>query len=354
MAATFYEQPILNSPYEEPARHHALDQYGQPLDEPPRDGRRRSELITPVPKPKKSKRKKNDADQASLDLSGDDGLSTDEQEYNPTPIINEIRNHVKSWRDAPEGAWGVTPATARLLKHWRHHEFNNIKPFFCQVEAAETIIWLTEVARNQKTFKKFWDHIEGANEQANPALTRIAMKMATGAGKTTVMAMLIAWQTVNAVRSPTSNLFTRGFLIVTPGITIRDRLQVLMPNDPYSYYRSRELVPTDMLGDIQQAKIVITNYHAFQLRETIDTTRVGRSLLQGRGEPVRTKETEGQMVRRVAKDLMGLKRILSVTGVIARGAPLLNWWALLTVAAWASSVSTSDRLSKACTWGLRE
>ena len=136
--------------------------------------------------------------------------------------------------------------------------------------------------------------------------------MATGAGKTTVMAMLMAWQTVNAVRSPTSRIFTRGFLIVTPGITIRDRLRVLQPNDPDSYYKSRELVPDDMLEDIHKAKIVITNYHAFQLREQMDTNKVGRSLLQGRGEPLKTQETEGQMVRRVAEELMGLKNIVVI------------------------------------------
>jgi hypothetical protein len=90
---------------------------------------------------------------------------------------------------------------------------------------------------------------------------RLALKLATGAGKTTVMAMLIAWQTVNAVRKPTSRNFSRGFLIVAPGLTIRDRLRVLQPNDPDSYYMSRELVPNDMLGDIERAKIVITNYH---------------------------------------------------------------------------------------------
>ena len=82
------------------------------------------------------------------------------------------------------------------------------------------------------------------------------------------MAMLIAWQTINAVRRPNSKNFTRGFLVVTPGLTIRDRLRVLQPNDPDSYYQSRELVPSDMLADLERAKIVITNYHAFKLRET--------------------------------------------------------------------------------------
>ena len=146
--------------------------------------------------------------------------------------------------------------------------------------------------------------------RANPELMRLALKLATGAGKTTVMAMLIAWQTVNAVRRPGSSHFTRGFLVVAPGLTIKDRLSVLQPNDPYSYYASRELVPSDMLDDIQRAKIVITNYHAFKLRERLDISKGGRALLQGRGDPLETLETEGQMIQRVMPDLMGLKNIL--------------------------------------------
>ncbi len=312
MTGTFYEQPILNSPYEEPALHHALDEEGMPTDNPPIAGRRSSKLISPVPKPRK-RRKKADPKQVKMDLHSGDGISSESQEYNPTPIINEIRSRVAAWRRLPGQAdWGVTPATARLLHHWRHHDFQDIRPFFCQIEAVETIIWLTEVARTQKQYKRFWEHIHGANEQANPELIRLAMKMATGAGKTTVMAMLMAWQVVNAVRSPTSKLFTRGFLIVSPGITIKDRLRVLQPNDPNSYYKSHELVPADMLEDINKAKIVITNYHAFQLRETMDTNKVGKSLLQGRGEALKTQETEGQMVRRVAEELMGFKNIVVI------------------------------------------
>ena len=308
MTGTFYEQPILNSPYKEPALHHALDEEGQPTDNPPVTGRRRSELITPVPKPRK-RRSKSDPNQAAMDLQSDDGISSDEQEYNPTPIINEIRSRVADWRRLPsQNDWGVTPATARLLHHWRNHDFQGIRPFFCQVEAVETLIWLTEVARTQKQYKRFWEHIHGANEQANPELIRLALKMATGAGKTTVMAMIMAWQVVNAVRSPTSKLFTRGFLIVSPGITIRDRLRVLQPNDP----NANLSLPADMLEDINKAKIVITNYHAFQLREVMDTNKVGKSLLQGRGEALKTLETEGQMVRRVAEELMGFKNVVVI------------------------------------------
>ncbi len=226
--------------------------------------------------------------------------------------MNELRYQVDQWRKWPDPKdWHVTPETERLLKHWRHHKFSDIRPFFCQIEAIETAIWLTEVApKAGKIGKGFLEHLANANAAANPELMRLALKLATGAGKTTVMAMLIAWQTVNAVRRPGSSLFTKGFLIVAPGLTIKDRLRVLQPNDPDSYYMSRELVPPDMLDDIQRAKIVITNYHAFKLRERLDLSKGGRSLLQGRGEPLKTEETEGQMIQRVMPDLMGLKNIL--------------------------------------------
>ncbi len=106
-----------------------------------------------------------------------------------------------AWRALPNpNQWQVTPETARLLQHWRHHNFNDIRPFFCQVEAVETAIWLTEVAPHSKSGKRLLDHLAAANKDANPELMRLALKLATGAGKTTVMAMLIAWQTINAVR----------------------------------------------------------------------------------------------------------------------------------------------------------
>jgi type III restriction enzyme len=125
--------------------------------------------------------------------------------------------------------WQVTPVTARLLQHWRQHQFSGVRPFFCQVEAVETAIWLTEVAPQSTRGKHLLDHLAAANKDANPELMRLALKLATGAGKTTVMAMLIAWQTVYAVRRSTSKHFTRGFLVCAPGLTIKDRLRVLHP-----------------------------------------------------------------------------------------------------------------------------
>jgi type III restriction enzyme len=263
-----------------------------------------------VPKPKK---RKQNSGQTSLLLDATHDLSSANQEYNPTPIINEVRSFVETWRNLPNpDQWLVTPETARLLQHWRHHPFQGVRPFFCQIEAVETAIWLTEVAPKMGArTAKFWAHLKGANAQANPELMRLALKLATGAGKTTVMAMLIAWHTVNAVRHPNSKHFSRGFLVVAPGITIRDRLRVLLPNDPESYYRSREIVPPDMLGDIARAKIVITNYHAFKLRERIALARGTRSALEGwRGEQIQTLETEGQMLQRVMPELMGMKNIV--------------------------------------------
>src|SRR5574337_733816 len=310
MANPFFDHPILNSPYEYPDRHWELDAEGQPTQKIV-EIRRRAEFVTPIPKPKK---RKPAPLQAQMLFDEGLGLSTTQQQYDLTSIINEVRQHVSLWRDLPQSAWQVTPETARLLQHWRHHDFSGVRPFFCQVEAVETVIWLTEVAQSKTgkgIGKRFIDQLEAANKDANPQLSRLALKLATGAGKTTVVAMLIAWQTVNAVRRPGSKNFTRGFLIVAPGLTIRDRLRVLQPNDPDNYYTHREIVPTDMLEDVQRAKIVITNYHAFKLRERLDISKGGRALLKGRtGEDLRTTETEGQMIQRVMPDLMGMKNIV--------------------------------------------
>lgn len=308
MSNPFFERPILNSPYERPQKHWELDESGQPTQKII-ENRRRAEFITPIPKPKKRKRV---AAQQEIVFDEGKGLSTKQQQYDATSIINQVRNHVDAWRLLPEPSqWQVTPETARLLQHWRHHNFSGVRPFFCQVEAVEVAIWLTEVAPHSKSGKAILDHLAAANRDANPELMRLALKLATGAGKTTVMAMLIAWQTINAARRPTSKTFSRGFLICAPGLTIKDRLRVLQPNDPDSYYASRELVPGDMLEDVNRAKIVITNYHAFKLRERIEISAGGRSLLKGKsGEDLNTLETEGQMLQRVMPDLMGLKNIL--------------------------------------------
>lgn len=296
MSEAFFNSPILNSPYEEPGRHWELDANGQPTSViVPR--RRTSALVSPIPKARKVRGKT-----AQVDFLADD----EGQEYNPTEVINGIRSAVESWRRLPESQWQVTPSTQRLLRHWRSHPFANQKPFFCQVEAVETVIWLTEVApKASSQGRRFWTHLEAANAASNPELLRLALKLATGAGKTTVMAMLIAWHTVNAVRHG-KKWASKGFLVVTPGITIKDRLRVLQPNDPESYYQSRELVPEDMLGDLGKAKIVITNYHSFKKKDEMALNKVQRAALRTEPKP----ESDGAMIRRVAGGLMGLKNVV--------------------------------------------
>ena len=302
MSNAFFDHPILNSPYEKPTRHWELDAEGQPTQRTV-ETRRPASYITPIPQPKKRTR------QRAFVLDEGRGLSTESQQYDPTSIVNEVRAQVGEWRKWPNPSdWQVTLATAHLLQHWRRDSCNSWRPFFCQVEAVETAIWPTEVAPRTAKGKRFLDYLAAANGDANPELMRLALKLATGAGKTTVMAMLIAWQTINERQQPGSPKFTRGFLVVTPGLTIKDRLRVLQPNDPDNYYRN--LVPQDMLADLKRAKIVITNYHAFKLRDRMELARGTRALLEGRGPELNTFETEGQMLQRVMPELMGLKDIL--------------------------------------------
>ena len=305
---SFFERPILNSPYFMPQKHWELDKEGRPTDVIA-ESRRRSDLISAMP-PAKSKKTKT---QSELDLSTA-GLGAQDVSYNVTEFVNELRREIDVWRSLPNPAqWQVSPVTQRLLAHWRHiqrDESQVIRPFFCQLEAVETAIWLAEVApKLRERGRRFRTRLEAANAEANPDLFRVAMKLATGAGKTTVMAMLIAWQTLNSVRSENSKTFSRGFLIVTPGITIRDRLRVLLPNDAENYYQKLSLVPSDMMQDMQRAKIVLTNYHAFKLREKIKLATGTRTALEGHGEGLVTLETEGQMLQRVMPDLMGIGKI---------------------------------------------
>lgn len=305
---SFFEKPILNSPYFEPGRHWELDTEGRPTDQVI-ERRRRSDLISAMP-PAKSKK---GGKQSEMELSAE-GLSGQDLSYNVTEFVNELRREVDVWRALPNPTqWQVSPVTQRLLSHWRaiqKDEKQVIRPFFCQLEAVETAVWLAEVAPKLKDrSRRFRTRLEAANAEANPDLFRVAMKLATGAGKTTVMAMLIAWQTLNSVRSENSKTFSRGFLIVTPGITIKDRLRVLLPNDAENYYQKINLVPADMMQGMQRAKIVLTNYHAFKLREKIKLATGTRTALEGHGEELKTLETEGQMLQRVMPDLMGIGKI---------------------------------------------
>lgn len=300
----FFNNPILNSPYELPRRHWEMGADNKPTGKIV-ESRRPSSNRTPIASPRAN---------GALSQQGDlFNEIVDDVAYRENEFINGIRTEVARWRESPEADWGVTAETARLLKHWRHFDFPSIRPFFCQVEAVETLIWLVEVAPATKTGKQYLARIAEANADADPDLYRIALKLATGAGKTTVMAMVIAWQTINANRHGVGDKFTNGFLITTPGITIRDRLRVLLPNDPNAYYEERQLVPRDLLPLMNTARVVITNYHAYELKNTLDIASGTRAMLAGpSGAGPQTVETPGQMLQRVMKELVGLKNVLMI------------------------------------------
>ena len=305
----FFDAPIINSPYKQPTRHWEFDDSGLPTERII-EKRRPVSFFTPVPIPKKRVSDKHATEFDFLASSKPDEFERDQL----AQTVNSIRDAVNQWRTLTDSSkQRVTPETSRLLHHWRNHPFNEYRPFFCQIEAIETLIWLTEAApKLGEIEKQLLEKLAKVSFQANSDLSRLALKLATGAGKTTIMAMVIAWQTINSIRHPNNTRFTHGFLVVTPGITIKDRLRVLQPNDPECYYLHRELVPKDMLDDINQARIVITNFHAFSRREIIKLPKTSRAFLEGSSSTLNSLETEGQMIQRVMPRLQGMKRILAL------------------------------------------
>jgi len=295
MSPVVIENPILNSPFREPRCHWRFSDEG--ITDDIVESRRVSSYFIPIAKPKKKGR--------ASQLAFDTEWTQDRVEENV--FINRIRSRVSLWR---KGNYeGVTRVTRRLLEYWTDPDRER-KLFFCQVEAAETAIYLTEVANK---YGDSWieNSLRQFNEDANPELYRMAFKMATGSGKTVVMAMLIAWHVLNKQVNPQDARFSDAFLIVTPGITIRDRLRVLLPNDPQNYYRQRDVLPAEWMGDLGKAKIIITNFHAFKQRELVSAGRLTKSILaQGQGNSL--TETPDQMVRRVCRELGNKKNIIVI------------------------------------------
>lgn len=293
----FSEKPIITSPFDAPALHYELDGDGQPTGKL-LPGRRESIQVVPV-----AAVRRRGPRQVELGLFDEKGTRV-----TTNALVNEIRQHVAQWRDLPPSQWGVSPETQRLLLHWRDPDRNR-RLFFCQREAVETLIYLAEVAPT-----RFRKQLQEANAEANLGLFRLAAKMATGSGKTTVMGMLIAWHAINKARRPNSKSFSDAFLIVAPGITIRDRLRVLLPSDPENIYESLRLVPVDLLDGVRKARIVVTNYHGLDHRETFEGNKLTAAIIKGRDAATEGKkikpETDGEMIERVAKDLLGRKNII--------------------------------------------
>ena len=293
MSQVIIENPVINSPFSEPQRHFRFDERG--ITNEIVDRRRQSEYFIPIPKPKTKQ-----TDQGQIDFG--EGWTDDRLQENK--FINDVRERVSLWRRG--GYQDVTPVTRRLLEYWTDAEREK-QLFFCQIEAIETAIYITEVAHK---FGDNWirNELLRVNEMANPLLFRIAFKMATGSGKTVVMAMLIAWHTLNKLAQSKDGRFSDAFLIVTPGITIRDRLRVLIPNDPENYYVQRDILPPDALNELGQAKIVITNFHAFLHRSKMPVGKIAKAVLKSDSEAF--TETPGEMVRRVLREFGGKQNII--------------------------------------------
>lgn len=168
------------------------------------------------------------------------------------PLVNAIRPRVNSWREA--GYPGATGITKRLLEHWRNNEEREYRRFFfCQLEAIETLIWLTEAPASERV------GIEIPSDGGE--FRRICSKKATGSGKTIVMSLLIAWQVLNKVTYPQDKRFSKNILIIAPGLTVKSRLQVLLPQGHANYYEEFNVVPSSLLEKLRQGKVIIHNWH---------------------------------------------------------------------------------------------
>src|SRR2546427_1347345 len=259
------QNPVINSPFREPARHFEFGDRG--ITGMISEGRRQSSYFVPIPHGRRQ------TAQLSLEAEWTKDRLRDNE------LVNRIREKVATWRKG--GHAGITATTAKLLHYWTAPERDK-KLFFCQIEALESAIYIAEVASK---YGDAWieNQLREANATGgNPELFRVALKMATGSGKTVVMGMLIAWQALNKFANPQDARFSDAFLVVCPGITIRDRLRVLLPNDPENYYRQRDVLPPELLEKLERAKIVITNYHAFLPRERGDAARLTKKLLGDR------------------------------------------------------------------------
>ena len=277
--------PIVCSPYSEPDLHWRLDGAGRAMaGVQPREGRRPSALLRPVPEDHKSA-------QLAMDMA------TEVQ----NKAIMAVRERVRRWRHA--GYPGTTSVTGTLLRHWADDDAHRqLRPFFAQREAVETFIWLREVARRDTPERR---RIEEVSRRANDGIVRYCAKMATGTGKTAVMGMLIAWQTLNAVRTRRRRNLQHSsrFLVIAPGLTVRDRLAVLSPSHADNVYNELGLVPSSLRGDLNSARVEIVNWQAFRRRDPTETTGAQKSILgSGRVDQTESAET---MVRRVARGLFG-------------------------------------------------
>jgi len=218
---------IINSPYEEPAQHWYYDRETQSFDLI--EGRRKAGYIIATP------------DSKSFD---DPGI------FKEIEIANKVRDHLNRWQN--DGRPGLTGISNRLLEYWTREERDQ-RFFYCQIEAIETILFLNEAPDSYKV------GIDLPSDGS--AFPRWCSKMATGTGKTVVMAMLVALNIINKTTYRKDTRFSKNILLVAPGLTVKSRLSVLQPSDPQNYYDIFDIVPADLKPKLYEGKVKVINWH---------------------------------------------------------------------------------------------
>ncbi|MGH2555003.1 MAG: restriction endonuclease, partial [Actinomycetota bacterium] len=273
------DEPILNSPFQEPAEHWVIEE-GKPPER--RAGRRPAGYFYRDP---------------GVPMTGDEFTRGDWVELG---LVNLIRQRVAEWRAL--GYPGATRTTLEFLEYWRR-DGRKTQLFFPQVEAAETIIFLTEGRSDLR---------QGINVpgEENSSSTRLACKMATGSGKTMVMGMLAAWSILNKVASRADARFSDVVLVVAPNVTIRNRLRELDPNEGQAaIYRTRDLVPGHLMPSLRQGRVLIKNWHEFELKGLSAGAKVQK---QGRPKTFRSvikiadRTTSGRAGRYMTEQALAL------------------------------------------------
>jgi type III restriction enzyme len=285
MGKTTIDRLIINSPYEEPARHWRYDRETRTFDLV--EGRRPAGYVVATPGSK------------SFD---DPGIFVE------IPLVNQIRPRVKEWRE--NGYPGVTSITKRLLEHWRDpEEFEARRFFFCQLEAVETLIWLTEAPPAERV----GIGIPGDGG----AFVRQCCKMATGSGKTVVMAMVIAWHILNKVANPQDARFSKNVLVIAPGLTVKKRLAVLEPAADGNYYEVFNIVPSALLDKLRQGKVLVRNWHALAWESE-------KQIKKRRSVDKRGVKSDEAYTREVLGEMAGAHNILVINDE-AHHAWRVNW-----------------------------
>ena len=264
---------ITNSPYEEPSKYWSYDRERRTFSLV--DGRRPAGYV----------------------IASEGSRSFDDPgHFVEIPLVNLIRPRVRAWREA--GYPGVTGITKRLLEHWTNpEEFDNRRLFFCQLEAAETLIWLAEAPEADKVGVEL-------DSDGGP-FRRLCAKMATGSGKTVVMTMVIAWHILNKVTYPQDARFARNVLIIAPGLTVKSRLAVLEPSNSENYYEAFSIVPSSLLDKLRQGRVVVRNWHA--LNWETEEKIAGKRSVDKRGA-----KSDEAYVREVLGDLASARNILVI------------------------------------------